>query len=67
MDWGMFSSEEIGPLLRLNGTINANAYRNLLQQHVIPSVRAASIQPAIFMHDNAPCHTAKHIKDCLQQ
>ena len=43
MVWGMFSSEGVGPLLRLNGTINANAYRNLLEQHVIPSVRAASI------------------------
>ena len=42
-------------------------YCNLLEQHVIPSFRAASIQPAIFMHDNAPCHTAKRVKDYLQQ
>ena len=63
---GMFSSEGVGPLLRLNGTVNANVYRNLLE-HAIPSIRAALIQPAIFMHDNAPCHTAKRVKDYLQQ
>ena len=67
MVWGMFSSEGVGPLLQFNRTINANVYRNLLEQHVIPSVRAASIQPSIFMHDNASCITAKRVKDYLQQ
>ena len=64
---GMFSSEGVGPLLRLDGTINATVYRNLLEQHIIPSVRAASIQLAIFIHDNTSCHTAKRVKDYLQQ
>ena len=38
MVWGMFSSEGVGPLLRINGTVNANVYRNILEQHVVPSI-----------------------------
>ena len=53
MAWGMFLSESVGPLVRINGTVNANVYRNL-ENHVIPSVRASPHQWAIFMHDNAP-------------
>ena len=35
---GMFSSERVGTLVRINGTVNANVYRNLVEQHVIPSL-----------------------------
>ena len=61
---GMFSSEGVGPLVCINGTVNANVYRNLFENHVILSVRASPHQPAIFMHGNAPCGTAglKHIR-----
>ena len=39
MAWSMFSSEGVGPLVPINGTGNANVYRKLLENHVIPSVR----------------------------
>lgn len=67
MVWGMFSSEGVGPLVRIIGTVNANVYLNLVQQHVIPPLRASPNQPAIFMQDNAPCHTAKRVKDYFEQ
>ena len=67
MVWGMFSSEGVGPLLRINGTVNAKVYRNIVEQQVLPLIRQSQLQPAIFMHDNAPCHTAKLVKDYLQQ
>ena len=36
MVWGMFSSEGVGPLIRINGTVNAKVYWNILEQQVIP-------------------------------
>ena len=32
MVWGMFSVDEVEPLVRLNGKVNSNVYQNLLQQ-----------------------------------
>ena len=34
----------------------------MLRQHVLPTLRSAANQPAIFMQDNAPCHISKSIK-----
>ena len=67
MALGMFSSEGVGSLIHINGTVNVNVYRNLLENHVIPSVQASPHQPVIFMHGNAPCHTAKLVKEYLEE
>ena len=67
MVWGIFSSEGVGPLIRINGTVNAKVYLNILEQKVIPLIRASPTESPIFMHDNAPCHTAKLVKIYLQQ
>ena len=66
MVWGMFSAAGVGPLIQLHGRVNANVYQNLLRQHVVPPLRSSPNQPAIFMQDNAPCHTAKRVKQFLE-
>lgn len=66
MVWGMFSAAGVGPLKQLHGRVNANVYLNLLKQHMVPSLRSSPIQPAVFMQDNAPCHTAKRVKQFLE-
>ncbi|KAI5086665.1 hypothetical protein C0J45_23292, partial [Silurus meridionalis] len=67
MVWGMFSAAGVGPLLQLHGRVNANVYQNLLQQHMVPSLRSSPNQPAVFMQDNAhACHTAKRVKQFLE-
>ena len=67
MAWVIFSSEGVGSLVRKYGIVNANVYRTLLENHVMSSVRASPHQPVIFMHDNAPCHTAKLVKEYLEE
>ena len=62
MVFGMISAAGPGPHVRLHGRINAAVYKEMLRQHVLPTLRSAANQPAIFMQDNAPCHTAKSIK-----
>lgn len=66
MVWGMFSAAGVGPLVQLHGRVNANVYQNLLQQHMVPYLRSSPNQPAVFMQDNAPCHTAKRVKNFLE-
>ena len=62
MVFGMISAAGPGPLVRLHGRINEAVYKEMLRQHVLPTLRSAANQPTIFMQDNAPCHTAKSIK-----
>ncbi len=49
-----------------HGRVNANVCQNLLRQHVVPSLCSLPNQPAIFMQDNSPCHTAKWVKQFLE-
>ena len=67
MVFGMISAAGPGPLVRLHGRINASVYKELLKQHVLPTLKTAVNQPAVFMQDNAPCHTAKSIKKFLSE
>ncbi len=62
-----FLQQELGLLYSYMAyRVNANVYQNLLQQHAVPSLQASPNQPAIFMQDSAPRHTAKWIKQFLE-
>ena len=62
----MISAADTGPLVRLYGEINATIYKEILKKHV-PNLRIAINQPAVFMLDNAPCHTEKSVKTFLSE
>ena len=51
----------------LAAKINATVYEEILKKHVAPNFRTAINQPAVFMQDNAPCHTAKSVKTFLSE
>ena len=55
MFWGCFSKLGLGPLVALEGNMNAVKYIELLQDTVLPELAAAG-RPMVFMQDNAPCH-----------
>ena len=61
----MIYAASIGPLVRLHGKINATVYKEILKKHVVPNLRTVINQPAVFMQDNAPCHTVKSVKTFL--
>lgn len=63
--WGMMSAAGCGPLIRVHGTVNAEKYKQILEQYAIPHLRSSPLQPSVFMQDNAPCHTAKKVKSFL--
>ncbi len=67
MVFGMISTAGTGPLVRLHGKINAAVYKEILKKHVVPNLRTAINQPALFMQDNAPRYTVKSVKTFLSE
>ena len=39
MVWGMISEDGVGPLVRLQGKVNAGVYKHLVKDHVLPVPR----------------------------
>lgn len=81
MVWACFTGEKVGPLIVCNsGNINADRYIEILENGVITfieelltpadgsdSIAVATPDSILFMHDNAPCHTAKKVEKFLKQ
>ena len=63
----MISVGSTGPLVRLHYKINVTVYKEILKKHVVPNLRTAINQPAVFMYDNTPCHSAKYVKTFLSE
>ena len=63
---GMISGDGVGPLVRLQGKVNAGVYKQLVKDHVLLVRRKSNKQPSIFMQDNAPCHKAMVVMNFLK-
>ena len=60
MIWGCMSNKGVAPLCFIDGTVNANKYQNILQEHLLPSMQQFNCsENMIFQQDGASCHTAK--------
>ena len=66
MVWGMISGDGVGPLVRLQGKVNAGVYKHLVKDHVLPVLRNSTKQLSIFMQDNAPCNKAMVVMNFLK-
>ena len=63
MIWGGFSVKGMGKILVVDGKMNAQKYKLILQENLISSVE--SLEPPsdyIFLQDNDPKHTTKSTK-----
>ncbi len=59
MVWGCISAYGMGSLHVLKGTMNAERYIKVLEQHMLPSRRRLfQGRPCVFQQDNAKPHTA---------
>ncbi len=59
MVWGCISAYGMGSLHGLVGTMNAERYRNVLEQHMLPSRRRLfQGKPCVFQQENAKPHAA---------
>ena len=66
MVWGMISGDGVGPLVRLQGKVNAGIYKQLVKDHILPVLRNSTKQPSIFTQNNAPCHKAMVVMNFLK-
>lgn len=67
MIWGCFSARGVGPLYRIQGTMNKEMYRDILQKHMLPFAKRHMGRKWIFQQDNDPKHTSKLIKSWFTQ
>ena len=63
--FGIISAAGTGLHVWLYGKINATVYKDIFKKHIVPNLRTAINQPAVYMQDNALCHTAKSVKTFL--
>lgn len=68
MVWGCMSAQGVGRLHVINGTMNAEKYKNVLADHLAPSIPPLSSEYGefVFQQDGASCHTARKMRfQCL--
>ena len=68
MIWGCFSVNGVGKISVIDGKMNAQKYKKILQENLMSSVESLDlISDYIFLQDNDPKHTAKSTKSgCLK-
>ncbi len=68
MFWGCFSYFGLGPLVRVDETMDSEKYIGTLQKYVLPELEAAKEEfevDLVYMQDNAPCHKSRIVMDFL--
>lgn len=63
MVWGAISSNGVGPLVRLEGNVDAKGYVDALRDRLRRYYPGLYSGEMIFVHDNAPIHTASYTRD----
>ena len=68
MVWcGIFGTRIIGPFF-IYGTLNADKYKRLLEEEILPSVLSADgSYPTFFQQDGAPPHYGRGVREYLDQ
>src|SRR4051794_33013806 len=62
MVWDFFTKYNKGPLVVVEGSINSAKYIELLNQYLLSFLNEIGFD-YIYQDDNAPCHTAKKVKE----
>ena len=67
MVWGCFTSSGVGPIVRIDGIMNGEMYKNILNDHLVNEYADDLPLGWIFQHDNDPKHCCKLVKSWLSE
>lgn len=65
MVWGCFAGSQVGDLMKVDGILNKEGYKKILQNKAVPSGKRLIGSSFIFQQDNDPKHTSKLCKEYL--
>jgi hypothetical protein len=68
MVWGCITSQGVGFLTKIEGNMDKELYCSILQDELQQTIHYYDLNPpnVIFQHDNDPKHTAKMVKNWLE-
>lgn len=67
MVWGCFSGNGVGPIFRIDNTMNAIGYRDILQDVMLPYAQEEMPLLWVFQQDNDPKHTSALVKNWFRE
>lgn len=67
MVWGCFSGHGTGELVKIDGIMKKEQYKNILVRHAIPSGLREIGRGFVFQQDNDPKHTSKICRNYLER
>jgi len=67
MIWGCFGGTNVGDLVKIDGILKKEQYKQILENHAIPSGLRILGPNFVFQQDNDPKHTSKICKEYLRQ
>ncbi|XP_058810201.1 uncharacterized protein LOC131675290 [Phymastichus coffea] len=67
MVWGCFSGHGTGDLVKIDGIMRKEQYKNILVRHAIPSGLRGPGRGFVFQQDNDPKHTSILCRSYLEQ
>lgn len=59
MVWGSFSANGVGDIVKIDGILRKEQYKNILIRHAVPSGTRLIGNPFVLQEDNDPKHSAK--------
>ena len=66
MVWGAISSSGGVVLVKLDSTVNADNYIDIVKNDLLDNANVVLLDDFIFQQDNAPCHTARKTMEFLE-
>lgn len=68
MMWGCMTAKGVGYCCKIDSTLDQHLYKNILEDELLNTIEYYHFDPSkvIFQHDNDPKHTAKSVKEWLQ-
>ena len=67
MIWGCMAAEGPGYMCKIDGIMDQNLYRTILEDDLIQTIKFYQLdtEKVIFQHDNDPKHKAKSVQNWL--